>query len=61
MANRKLPIPDAAELEPMIAPLVRWAKATGGIRSVTASVYRSDGSSVSETVDFFEPDEDEDA
>lgn len=61
MAERKHPIPDAAEREPMVAPLVRWAKATGGIRSVTASVYQSDGSSISQTVDFFDPDEDEDA
>lgn len=40
----------AREEEPIIAPLVRWAKREGGIHTVSASIYRADGSSISQSV-----------
>ncbi|EQA97301.1 hypothetical protein L286_23540 [Sphingobium sp. HDIP04] len=38
--------------------MARWAKATGGIESVSLSVHYSDGRSIHETVNFFATGED---
>ncbi|WP_066697598.1 hypothetical protein [Sphingobium amiense] len=52
MQDRKFAIPDPTEPDPLIASLVRWAKAVGGIRSVSISVYQADGRSITECADL---------
>jgi len=59
MTENKFPRPDTPEGEPSIANLARWAKATGGIESVSLSVHWKDGRSYHETVNFFPGREDD--
>lgn len=48
------PIHDPAEPEPFIAHLARWARGTGGISMVSVRVTQTDGTSIEQTVEFFD-------